>query len=82
MSMNNRMDRHRALLDNFLKFRCNAKEFIGRYESHFEHMEASLVKKSQYIEMLESNLATLTSRVDVMEAQLCHCGDREIPQEV
>ena len=82
MSINNRMDQHRALLDDFLKFCHNAEEFIGRYESRFEHMEASLVEKSQYIEMLESNLATLTSRVNVMEDQLCHCRDWEVPQEV
>ena len=47
MSINNRMDQHRALLDDFLKFCRNAEEFIGRYESRFEHMEASLVEKSQ-----------------------------------
>ena len=56
MSMNNRVDHHCALLDDFLKFQSKAKELIGRYESCFEHMEASLVEKSQYIKMLETNL--------------------------
>ena len=74
--------RHHALLDNFLKFRSKAKELIGRYKSRFEQMEASLVEKSQYIKLLEINLATLTSRVDAMEDWLCHCGDWEVPQEV
>ena len=59
-----------------------AKELIGRYESYFEQMEATLVKKSHYIKLLEMNLATLTSRADTMEDQLCHCGDREAPQEI
>ena len=45
-------------------------------------MEATLVEKSHYIELLETNLATLTSRVDVMEDQLCHYRDQEVPQEV
>ena len=82
MSMNNRVDQHHALLDNFLKFCRNTEELIGRYKSHFEHMEAALVEKSQYIEMLETNLAILTLRVNTMEDRLCHCGDWEVPQEV
>ena len=82
MSMNNRVDQHHALLDDFLKFCRNTEELIGRYKSHFEHMEAALVKKSQYIEMLETNLAILTLRVNTMEDRLCHCGDWEVPQEV
>ena len=82
MSMNNRVDQHHALLDDFLKFRRNAEELIGRYKSRFEHIEAALVEKSQYIEMLETNLAILTLRVNTMEDRLCHCRDWEVPQEV
>ena len=75
------MDRHHGLLDNFLLFQRKAKELIGRYESCFEQMEVTLVEKSHYIELLEMNLATLMLRVNVMEDQLCYCGDREVPPE-
>ena len=45
-------------------------------------MEATLVEKSQYIKLLETNLATLTLRVNAMEDWLCHCRDRKVPQEI
>ena len=45
-------------------------------------MEAIIVEKSNYIESLEINLATLMLRVNMMENQLYHCRDREVPQEV
>ena len=79
MSINNHMDRHCALLDDFLQFRCKAEELIRRYKSHFEQMEVTLVEKSHYIELLEINLVTLTLRVDAMEDQLCYCRDQEVP---
>ena len=82
VSMNNHVDHHHVLLDNNLKFQQKAEELIGRYESQLEQMEVLLVKKSNYIELLETNLTTLMSRVDMMEDRLCHCGDREVPQEV
>ena len=82
MSMNNHMDRHCVLLDDFLQFRRKAKELIRRYESRFEQMEVTLVEKSHYIELLETHLVTLTSRVNAMEDQLCYCRDQEVPQEV
>ena len=75
MSMNNCVDHHHALLDNNLKFRHKAEELIRRYESRFEPMEMLLVKKSNYIKLLKMNLATLTSRIDMLEDKLCHCGD-------
>jgi len=78
---NNRMDRHRTLLEDNLQWHRKAEEIAGRHEQRIENLERELENKSSYIEAVEIALAELSSKVDGMEGRLCKCGQVEPIQE-
>jgi len=78
---NNRMDRHRALLEDNLQWRHKAKELAGHHKQRIENLEKELENKMAYIEAVEIALVELSSRMDGMEGKLCKCGQVELMQE-
>jgi len=58
------------------------EELAGCHEQQISDLEIDVTNKVVYIKALELNLASLTSRVDMMEGRLCRCDDAQVVEEV
>ena len=72
---------HRDLLDNNLKWQCQAKELAGRHEQRITDLEKNLEEKEVYISNIECILADLSGRVNEMEGKLCRCNEEDVKVE-
>ena len=77
-TLNGRSNRHRELLDNNLKWQCQAEELAGRHEQRISELEKNLEEKEVYISNIECMLADLSGRVNEIEGKLCQCHEEDI----
>ena len=70
-TLNGWSNRHRELLDNNLKWQCQAEELAGCHEQRISELEKNLKEKEVYISNIECMLADLSGRVNEMESKLC-----------
>ena len=76
-TLNRQSNRHRELLNNNLKWQCQAEELTGRHEQRIADLEKNLEEKEVYISNIECMLADLSRRVNEMEGKLCCCHEEE-----
>jgi len=60
------------------RWRRSAEELAGTHEQQIERLTQDNVDMAAHIDALEMNLASLISRVDQMEENLCHCGGEQV----
>ena len=82
IALDERSKRHRQLLDDNLRWQRKAEEMAGRHEQRIDALERNLEEKEIYINNIECALATLTSRMDVMEDKVCRCNEIQVEEEV
>ena len=72
------MNRHREQHNEMRRWRRSAEELAGTHEQQIERLTRDNVDMAAHIDALEMNLASLISRVDQMEENLCHCGGEQV----
>ena len=77
-TLNGQSNRHQELLDNNLKWQCQAEELAGRHEQRTADLEKNLKEKEVYISNIECMLADLSRRVNEMEGKLCRCHEVDV----
>ena len=77
-TLNAQSNRHRKLLDNNLKWQCQAEELAGHHKQRIVNLEKNLEEKEVYISNIECMLADLSRRVNEMEGKLCRCYEEDI----
>ena len=77
-TLNGRSNRHRELLDNNLKWQCQAEELAGQHKQRISDLEKNLKEKEVYIGNIECMLANLSGRVNEMEGKLCRCCEEDV----
>ena len=77
-TLNGWSNRHRKLLDNNLKWQCQAEELAGRHKQRIADLEKNLMEKEVYISNIEYMLADLSRRVNEMEGKLCRCHEEVV----
>ena len=74
-------NRHWKLLNNNLKWQCQAEELAGRHEQRIADLEKNLKEKEVYISNIKCMLADLSGRVNEMEGKLCRCQEEDVEVE-
>ena len=77
-TLNGWSNRHRELLDNNLKWQCQAEELTSRHEQRIADLGKNLEEKEVYISNIKCMLADLSGRVNEMEGKLCRCHEEDI----
>ena len=76
--LNNRLNRHREQHNEMRRWRRSAEELAGTHKQQIERLTRDNTDMAAHIDALEMNLASLISRVDQMEGNLCHCGGEQV----